>query len=289
MAIILKSQPLIDEQLEVLKTQCEKLKLSHQIPNLIVLLVGNDPASLLYTTNKKKFCEKIGAKCDIITLKDSITPEDFVCELKKYMDQQSTNGILIQLPLPKQLSDINLSRIIHPHKDVDGFTQENMYQLLVNKTSNSIIPCTPKGILDLLDYYNLSVAGKSAIVIGRSMIVGKPLAALLTNLNATVTLAHSETKNLKELVRKHQFVFSAIGKPKFLTKDYFDLALRQIVIDIGISYDSSGKLCGDVDFENVKSMVHAISPVPGGVGPMTILSVGKNLLRAHKIQQEGLL
>ncbi|OFZ21687.1 MAG: hypothetical protein A2202_08710 [Bdellovibrionales bacterium RIFOXYA1_FULL_36_14] len=283
MSINLISKPIVDQELENLKNRCNKLKNSGIIPNLQVLLVGNNKASKIYTNRKKKFCESFGAKCDIHHLDENISVDDFINELNKISSDKNVHGTFVQLPLPKQLSNLEVEKLIPAEKDVDGFHPFNLFALLSdNKKNDYFKPCTPYGVMNLLKYYNIPISGKNAVIIGRSMIVGKPMQMLLTNANATVTLCHSKTQNLAELTKKADIIISAIGKPKFLNDTYIhpDQKNKTVVIDVGINTDQDGNLCGDVDFDKVSPLVYAITPVPGGVGPLTILTLSQNLLQA---------
>jgi methylenetetrahydrofolate dehydrogenase (NADP+)/methenyltetrahydrofolate cyclohydrolase len=276
---ILASAPVIEAKKQKLIEQCLKLKEKKIIPSLKVILVGDNPASLIYTRNKKKFCEEIGAECEIIKLPASLSEKDFISEVKKIADNKLVHGCFVQLPLPTQLSHIDVGQLIPAEKDVDGFHAQNLYELMKGASTKSFLPpCTPKGIMTLLKFYEIPISGKNIVIVGRSMIVGKPLMLLLTQRDATVTLCHSKTKNLTEITKKADIVVTAIGRANFFTKEYFSPG--QIVIDVGINKDKHDKLCGDVDFENVSPMVAHITPVPGGVGPLTILTLVRNLLQA---------
>jgi methylenetetrahydrofolate dehydrogenase (NADP+) / methenyltetrahydrofolate cyclohydrolase len=264
-----------------LKARCKLLKEKSVTPFLKVILVGNDPASIVYTKNKKKYCEKVGAQCEIIELEESTSEKVFLDIISQINSDKNVHGCIIQLPLPKHLQHLDVGHLIHKEKDVDGFNPENLYALLKNRNlQNDLVSCTPKGILTLLKEYEIEVSGKSVVVIGRSMIVGKPLALLLLNSNATVTMTHSHTHNLKELTKKADIIVCALGKAKFLNSSFLNDSGTQIIIDVGMNNDEDGELCGDVDFDNVVDHVSAITPVPGGVGPMTIVSLVQNLLQA---------
>ena len=232
-----------------------------------MVLVGNNPASQIYVTKKLEFCKKIGANCKIHHLSEDIEVSKFLNTVSDLSKDSKINGILIQLPLPKQLSHLDIGQLIPQEKDVDGFHPLNTYELYRNSKDEFLTPCTPLGIIRLLRFYGFSFEGKSALIIGRSTIVGKPLSLLLNNLNATTTLAHSKTTNLKDLCQKADIIFSATGDPKFLTPDFFREDQSQWIVDVGISRDKQNKLSGDVDFNNVKDHVHALTPVPGGIGP----------------------
>lgn len=283
MSQILSAAPIKKKITKELKSECKHLKENGIQPYLKVILVGNNPASLIYTASKKKFCEKVGAKCDIIALDETIDLKTFLNTIDQINKDPVVHGCIIQLPLPKQLSHLDVGLLVNAKKDVDGFHPENLYSVLSNQnTENHFISCTPKGIITLLKEYNIEIAGKRVVIVGRSMIVGKPLACLFTNLDATVTLAHSKTKNLKELTQKCDIIVSAIGVGQFINESFISNNKNQIVIDVGMNTNSNDELCGDVDFDSVKDLVAAITPVPGGVGPMTIISLVQNLLQASK-------
>ena len=268
---------------KVLKSDCKALKEKNIFPSMKVVLVGNDPASIIYTSNKKKFVEKIGALCEIVTLDEKVSEQIFLDVINKINNDESIHGCIIQLPLPKHLSHLDAGHFVIKEKDIDGFHPENLYALLSNKVDQfSFISCTPKGILTLMQENQIDIAGKNVVIVGRSMIVGKPLAMLLTNQNATVTLCHSQTKNLKDLTKKSDILISAIGKANFIDESFLSTNKNQVIIDVGMNTDSQGQLCGDVNFANVVDLVMAITPVPGGVGPMTIVSLAQNLLQASK-------
>ncbi|MFG1500279.1 bifunctional 5,10-methylenetetrahydrofolate dehydrogenase/5,10-methenyltetrahydrofolate cyclohydrolase [Halobacteriovorax sp. XZX-3] len=280
---LLYAQPVIERQVELLKEECGSLKSMGTTPCLKVILVGNNPASVIYTNSKKKFAEKIGASCEIVNLEDSISEEEFLKIVNQFNKDPSVHGILIQLPLPKSLSQVDTTDLVVPHKDVDGFHYENVAKLYRGQLGEtSMIPCTPKGIVTMAKYYGIDFTGKNVVIVGRSLIVGKPLSLLLTNLNATVTLAHSKTQNLKELTQSADIIVTAIGSPKLFTKEYFRNDQTQVVFDVGINRSIDGKLCGDCDFDNIKDQLAAITPVPKGIGPMTIFSVSQNLISAAK-------
>lgn len=286
MSEILYAKPVIDAELAKLKKQCQKFIGQGIIPYLKVVLVGDHPASVIYTRNKKKFCEKIGAKCDIIKLSANTNETDFLKVVNEINNDSDVHGALIQLPLPKQLSHIDTTNLVNPKKDVDGFHSENISILYRGPQDNVLAPCTPKGVMTMLDHYKIDVEGVNALVIGRSLIVGKPMALMLTNRNATVTLAHSKSKDIETLCKNADIIISACGIPKFLKKSYLRTDKSQTIIDVGISRLDDETLSGDADFDNIKEDVKAITPVPGGVGPMTIFSVAQNLLHAiNNLQQ----
>lgn len=283
MTVKLTAAPLIEKTLESLTLETKKLKASGITPSMKVILVGNNPASLIYTRNKKRFCEKFGAVCEIINLEDTISAEEFTTEVQKIAQDDLVHGCFVQLPLPKQLSHINVGELIPADKDVDGFNGVNINLLFQGDIGQeALLPCTPKGIISLLKFNNIDIQGKKVTIIGRSHIVGRPLALLFTNHNATVTLCHSRTKDLAEHTRSADIIVSAIGKPRFFGKEFLGDEKNQILVDVGINHDAEGILCGDLDYDNLLENVHAITPVPGGVGPLTIMSLAENLIQAAK-------
>ena len=266
-----------------LKAECKSLRENNIFPQLKVILVGSDPASIIYTTAKKKFIEKIGGLCEIVTLDEKASEAELRSTINKINVDEKVHGCIIQLPLPKHLSHLDVGHLVVKEKDVDGFHPDNLYALMRNgNDSSDFISCTPKGILTLMQESQINVSGKHVVIIGRSMIVGKPLAMLLTNNNATVTLCHSATMNLKEITKNCDILVSAIGQAKFIDESFISTNKNQVIIDVGMNTDTQGQLCGDVHYERVVNLVSAITPVPGGVGPMTIVSLAQNLLQASK-------
>lgn len=281
MTLELKASPIIKKNLKTLRLRVNELKEKGVNPSLKVILVGNNPASIIYTENKKKFCEKIGAACEIISLSDQISADDFIKKTNDICEDRSVHGCLIQLPLPKHLAHLNIGELIPPTKDVDGFHTDNLVALLKNQHSQSSLqPCTPKGIMSLLQFYEIEVSGKNVVILGRSLIVGKPLALMLTNKNATVTLCHSATLAIEKHTRHADIIITAMGQAKFLKRNHLSDKGHQIIIDVGINKWSDDETCGDVDFQDVVNAVAAITPVPGGIGKMTIFSLAQNLLQA---------
>lgn len=248
--------------------------------SLAVIIVGDDPASKVYVNNKKKACEKLGITSYEYVLPESTTQEDLMQTVKELNERADVNGILCQLPLPKHLDSNAVIDAIAPEKDVDCFSPTNVG--LLNIGRGRLSPCTPAGIMDMLEYKNISVSGKHCVVIGRSNIVGKPMSALLLAADATVTVCHSKTQNLKEITKTADVLIAAVGRPKFVTADM--VKDGAVVIDVGIHRTESGKLCGDVDFDSVEPKASYITPVPGGVGPMTIARLMRNTVTAAKLQ-----
>lgn len=280
---VLSAKPVVDKNIDELKQQCNSLRDKGIIPYLKVILVGENPASVLYTKNKKIFCEKVGAKCDIIKLSEDVNEVDFLKTISDINKDNKVHGLLIQLPLPKQLKHLDVTTLVVPHKDVDGFHPLNVFKMYKGETADeALTPCTPKGIITLCKHYNIDLSGKNVVVIGRSLIVGKPLSLLLANYNATVTLCHSKTKNIKEHTRSADIIISAIGQSSFITEDHVRSDKSQIVIDVGMNKNDVNQTVGDCDFDSLAKKVKAITPVPGGIGPMTILSLVQNLLQAAK-------
>ena len=247
-------------------------------PGLAVIIVGNDPASQVYVRNKKKGCEEVGFYSESYELPEETTQEELVALVEKLNKDDKINGILVQLPLPKHLDEEQIILRIKPQKDVDAFHPYNVGRITIGNPK--FLPCTPAGIMEMLKYYNISVEGKECVVIGRSNIVGKPMAMLLLGQNGTVTICHSRTKDLAEVTRRADILVAAVGIAYFVKEDM--VKDGAVVIDVGMNRNAEGKLCGDVDFEAVKDKCSFITPVPGGVGPMTITMLLKNTLTASK-------
>lgn len=259
------------------KTEIESI---NRDVTLAVIVVGDNPASRTYVNNKKKACEYVGIKSLEFIFPDDV-PEHILFDMIDELNyNQDVNGILVQLPLPKHINEKAVLERIWPDKDVDGFSAYNTGKLWQGEYE--IAPCTAIGIIELLDYYGIEVAGKNCVVVGRSNIVGKPVAALLLERDATVSICHSKTKNLSEIASKADILISAVGKPNFITWGF--VKKGAIVIDVGINRDKNGKLCGDVDAENISGKASLLTPVPGGVGPMTVAMLMKNTLTAAKNQ-----
>ena len=266
---------------EEVKKQTLELKEQYGItPGLAVVIVGDDPASRVYVNNKKKACEFVGFKSEEFSLPAETTQEELLNLVKTLNEKKDINGILVQLPLPEHLDDKAVIEAIDPLKDVDAFHAVNVGKIMLGEYD--FMPCTPAGVMEMLHSYNIPVNGKNCVVIGRSNIVGKPMSMLLLHENGTVTICHSRTQNLAEICSKADILVAAVGKPKFVTADM--VKEGAVVIDVGMDRDENGKLCGDVDFENVKDKCSYITPVPGGVGPMTVATLMKNTLKAAKIQ-----
>lgn len=248
-------------------------------PHLVVILVGEDPASELYVGMKKKMAEKLGIKSTVLKYPQSTEEKTILDKIEELNNDNSVHAILVQLPLPKQISERNIIQAISPKKDADGITPENIGRISIGVEPYAY-PCTPKGILKILDEYNIDLDGKHFVMVGRSNIVGKPLAQMALNRNATVTICHSHTKNLSEITKTADILVSAVGKSKIIKKEM--IKSGSVIIDVGTS-KIDGKTCGDVDFGNVNEWVSYITPVPGGVGPMTIASLMENTYELFKL------
>ena len=247
-------------------------------PGLAVILVGEDPASHTYVANKEKACKELGIYSKLIKLPEDTTEEDLLTQIKQLNEASEIDGILVQLPLPKQINEQKVIETISPLKDVDGFHPNSVGKMLLGQ--ETFLPCTPHGIMKLLEYSNIEVAGKHAVVIGRSHIVGVPMGQLLLQHDATVTYCHSKTKNLQEMTKQADILVVAIGRAKMITADY--IKEGAVVIDVGMNRDENNHLCGDVDFDSVVEKTSAITPVPGGVGPMTITMLMYNTVQSAK-------
>ena len=248
---------------------------------LAVVKVGNDPASAVYVRNKEKACEYVGINSKTLALPEETTEEELLNVVKKLNEDKNVNGILVQLPLPKHIDESKVLLTIDSTKDVDGFHPVNVGKMVIGE--DTFLPCTPAGIIEMIKRTDIDIEGKECVVIGRSNIVGKPMAMLMLKENVTVTIAHSRTKDLKEVTKRADIIVAAIGKAKFVTADY--VKEGAVVIDVGMDRDENGKLCGDVDFESVSKVASAITPVPGGVGPMTVTMLLVNCLRSVELNK----
>ena len=279
MAEIINGKEIAENILNNIKKEVESYDVK---PTLAVIIVGNDPASKVYVKNKIKKSEFLGFNSILKELPENTTKEELLDVIKNLNEDKNVNGILLQLPLPKGLNEKDFLDEISPIKDVDGFTTYNSGKLFKGEKPYAVA-CTPKGIIKLLETKNINLEGKLAVVIGRSNIVGKPIAALLLQKNATVIQAHSKTKNLPEILKLADVIISATGKEEFIKGDM--VKEGAVIIDVGITRNKNGKLTGDVDFESVNKKVSYITPVPGGVGPMTIASLMENTLELYKLQK----
>lgn len=257
-----------------------QLKEKGIVPGLAVIIVGDDPASRVYVNNKKKACADVGFYSEEHALPATTTQEELVALVKSLNERKDINGILCQLPLPRGLDDKAVINAIAPEKDVDAFHPSNVGRIMLGEYS--FLPCTPAGVMELLHSAGVEIAGKECVVIGRSNIVGKPMGMLLLHEHGTVTICHSRTKNLAEVTHRADVLVAAVGRAKFVTADMVKPGAA--VIDVGMNRDENGKLCGDVDYDAVAPVCSAITPVPGGVGPMTIAMLMRNTLTAAKLQ-----
>lgn len=282
MAILIDGKKISADIINEMKAECEKLKVK---PGLVVVVVGDDPASAVYVRNKEKACETAGFYHHTYRLPASTTEEEILLLLKDIESDCNVHGVIVQLPLPKHINEEKIINAISVDKDVDCFHPFNVGKLLTKKKGDAPLicaPCTPAGVMELLDRHNVDIAGKNAVIVGRSNIVGKPLALMLLNRDATVTVCHSRTADLGAVIRTADIVVAAVGVPKLVRADM--IKDGAVVIDVGINRLSDGKLCGDVDFEKIREKAVAITPVPGGVGPMTIAMLLRNTLSMAKRQ-----
>ncbi len=275
--MILEARSIKEKIITDLKDQVTNLTLK---PKLVVIQVGDNPASNTYIRNKSKMCEKVGYTFELKKYPETITQDKLLEDINNLNLDNSVNAILVQMPLPKHLDELLIQNSINPIKDVDGLTDLNMGKLSHNK--DTLYPCTAIGIIELLDHYNLPITGKHVVIVGRSNLVGKPVASLFLNRNATITHCHSYTKNLKDLTKEADILVVAAGIPNLITKDM--VKENSIIIDVGIN-KVGDTLTGDVDFNSIKDKVQAITPVPGGVGQMTVAELAKNILKAYNYQQ----
>ena len=276
MSEILNGKELAKVIRENLKLECEELKSNGIKPKLAVIMVGDNPASKIYVKNKSKAAEDIGVEYEEYILKEDIEQKELIDLIKKLNNDNTINGILLQSPIPKHLDIDEAFRTISEEKDVDGFNPINLGKLLLNQ--DTFVSCTPYGIMKLFEHYNIDLEGKNVVIVGRSNIVGKPLIACCLNKNATVTVCHSKTKNIEEKTKNADILIVAIGKSKFITEDM--VKTGAVVIDVGINRGEDKKITGDVDYENVSKKASYITPVPGGVGPMTIAMLMNNVIKA---------
>ena len=280
MTTLIDGKELAKKIKEELRQEVDTLKEKGINPKLAVILVGDDPASQVYVRNKSKACEMVGVEFDEYLFPSSITQEELLGTIKKLNEDDSVNGILLQSPIPDHLDIREAFETIDPKKDVDGFNAINVGKLSIG--DDCFIACTPYGIVKMFEEYNIELEGKRAVIIGRSNIVGKPMLQCMLKKNATVTVCHSKTKNIEDIIKEADIVICAMGKAKFV-KDYM-VKDGAVVIDVGMNRDENGKLCGDVDFENVSKKASFITPVTGGVGPMTIAMLMNNVVKATKMQ-----
>ena len=280
MAVIIDGKMLAKKIRQELKIECEELIKNGIRPKLAVIMVGDNPASKVYVRNKSRACEEIGIEYEEYLLEENIKQENLIELIEKLNKDENINGILLQSPIPDHLNINEAFKTITYRKDVDGFTPSSVGKLCIGE--DTFISCTPYGVMKMFDEYNIDLTGKNVVILGRSNIVGKPLIQCCLAKNATVTVCHSKTKNIEEYTKKADVLISAIGKAKFVTKDMVKKGV--IIIDVGINRNEEGKLVGDVDFENIEPIASYITPVPGGVGPMTIAMLMNNVIKAAKEQ-----
>ncbi len=280
MAVLIDGKALAKKIREQLKEECNELKTNKIIPKLAVIMVGDNSASKVYVRNKSRACEEIGIEYEEYLLDENIKQEELIKLIQKLNEDKSVNGILLQSPIPGHLNINQAFKAITYRKDVDGFTPSSVGKLSIGE--DTFISCTPYGVIKMFEEYDIDLTGKDVVIVGRSNIVGKPLIQCCLNKNATVTVCHSKTKNLTEHTKRADVLIAAIGKPKFITQDM--VKKGAIVIDVGINRTEEGKLVGDVDFENVEKIASYITPVPGGVGPMTVAMLMNNVIKATKEQ-----
>ena len=280
MAEILNGKELAKKIRTNLKVEVEELKKQKKYPKLAVIMVGNDQASSIYVKNKSKACDEIGIDFEEYLLPEETTMQELLSLITKLNGEKEVKGILLQSPIPAHLDIQKAFETINPKKDVDGFHPISVGQACIGQ--DTFIPCTPLGIVRLLEEYKIPIEGKNVVILGRSNIVGKPLMQCMLKKNATVTICHSKTRNIKEMTRQADILIAAIGKPKFITEDM--VKENAVVIDVGMNRLENGKLCGDIDFEGVEKKVSYITPVPGGVGPMTIAMLMQNVVKATKME-----
>ena len=281
--MIIDGKSISSKRKDELKLKIVQLKeQGKRIPKLVVILVGDNQASQVYVRNKERGCAYVGMLSEIVRMDASTSEEELIHTIQKLNQDHTVDGILVQLPLPSHIDEDKILDLIDPSKDVDGFHPTNVAKLLLGQ--DGLVPCTPQGMMVLLDEINYDLTGKEVVVVGRSNIVGKPVSLLCLHKNATVTMAHSRTKDLKAVCQRADVLIAAIGKAKFFNKDY--VKEGAVVLDVGINRDENNKLCGDVDYDDVKDIASYITPVPGGVGPMTIAMLLENTLHAYN-KREG--
>ena len=283
MAILIDGKDVAAKVRAELREEIETMAKEHKKrPALAVILVGEDPASQIYVRNKQRACEDVGILSEIYTLGENVSQESLEYIINSLAERRDIDGILLQMPLPKGLDPVKALKCIPPEKDVDAFHPDNVGHIM--RGDYRFLPCTPAGVMELLRRYDIDISGKECVVIGRSDIVGKPMAMMLLHSGGTVTICHSKTQNLAEHTRRADILVSAVGKAGFVTADM--VKDGAVVIDVGINRNADGKICGDVDFAAVEPKASYITPVPGGVGPMTVAMLMKNTVKAAKISQK---
>ncbi len=282
---LLNGKDLAKRMKEAMRQEVKDLASKGNVPGLAVVIVGNDPASRIYVNSKKRDCEEVGIRSFEYTLPEETKEEQLLELIDALNEDQAVDGILVQLPIPKHLDEGKVIRRISPQKDVDAFHPYNVGELMIGNLI--FAPCTPAGVMELLKDAGLTIAGKNCVIVGRSNIVGKPMSMLMLHANATVTICHSKTKNLKEVCKGADILIAAIGKANFITKDY--VKEGAVVVDVGINRTPDGGMTGDVAFEEVSKIASAITPVPGGVGPMTRAMLLKNTIKAYNMHKNDRL
>ena len=277
---LLDGRKVANDLLDSLKKEVATLQSQSISPKLVVILVGNNPASLSYIKQKRKACKKTGILWEQINYEESITNEELIGKIHELNERDDIHGILVQLPLPDHIFAPDVIKAINPKKDVDGFTAYNIGKMFLSTDFEDLPPCTPAGIIKMLDYYNIDVSGMDATIVGASNIVGKPLSTMLLNRGATPTTCHIKTKDLKAHTAQADLVCVAVGKRNLITADMVKNDV--ILVDVGCNKNEEGKLCGDADFENIAQKARYITPVPGGVGPMTVACLMENTVKAAK-------
>jgi len=281
-AVILNGREISEKIRKELKARVDELKRNGLHPGLAVILVGNNPASRVYVNNKKKACEELGIRSFEYVLPEETTEMELIQLIETLNKDRAVHGILVQLPLPGHINADNVLLRISPEKDVDSFHPFNVGRIMIG--DYYFLPCTPAGVMEMFKHAGIDLEGKECVVVGRSNIVGKPMAMLLLHSNATVTMCHSRTRNLKEVCRRADVLVVAVGKPRFINAEY--VKEGAVVIDVGINRLDDGKLCGDVDFDSVAEKASYITPVPGGVGPMTITMLMKNTVMSAELSKQ---
>ncbi|AYD40796.1 bifunctional 5,10-methylene-tetrahydrofolate dehydrogenase/5,10-methylene-tetrahydrofolate cyclohydrolase [Clostridium fermenticellae] len=281
MGAIIKGKPVADSISEGIILEVKELKERNIIPKLVAVRVGENESDLSYERGAFKRCSKVGIEMEVKKFPGSISEEEFIAEIKKLNDDKSVNGILVFRPLPKQLSEDNIKYIISPEKDIDCLSPINVAKLMENDNTG-FVPCTPSAVMEILKYYNVDIAGKNVVIIGRSMLVGKPISILLLNENATVTICHSQTRDISMFSSKADIVIVGVGKANMIDESY--IKEGAIVIDVGINICSNGKLCGDVNTDRCFNKASMITPVPSGVGSVTTSVLVKHVIKACKLQ-----
>ena len=282
MATIIDGKAVSSKMREELRAEAEELKARGIIAGLAVIIVGDDPASSIYVNNKARACAEVGIRSEVIAMPGDVSEAELLSKIDELNARRDVNGILVQLPLPPHINEKAVTERIASKKDVDAFGNENVGRITTGEPR--FLPCTPAGVMELLRRYGVEIAGKECVVVGRSNIVGKPMALLLLAANGTVTICHSKTKDVASHTKNADILVVAVGRPKMITGDM--IKKGAVVVDVGINRTDAGKICGDVDFDTAEKVASMITPVPGGVGPMTVTMLMKNTLTAAKIQSD---